>query len=268
MATWTDTTTVKAGVTSGKPIIGIGGFGEQVPDNLQYLKDIIDQVGIAVDEAIHENFTGDALSVLGSTPAGTEEPYTWELGGTVPTLSGNPDHYINCSHNGGAGPYSVIAASQYKIRFDLSRDHTVVYEARHISGQSDATEVWAFGFQDAALGVGVNTIITDQTDFIGFRQGNANTYNAITASGGVTTTVASNVGNAANWTKLKAVVTFSGATQNVEFFIDDASLGTSISNISVIRMRPIFGCNNGAASPRVQRCDSIDAFWRVRPLSA
>lgn len=266
MATWTDTATIKAGVTSGKPIIGTGGFGDQAADNLQYLKDIVDQIGIASDSAIHDDFTEDTLSIQGTLPAGTEEPYTWELGGTtVPAIAANPNHYLTASSNAG---YSAIAASVYRMRFDLSVDHTVVYECRHKSSTSDNTDVWAFGFQDASLVIGAATIITTQNNFLGFVQGaTANTYKAITSAGGVTTTVATNQGNAANWTELQVVVTFSGATQNVEFFMDGSSIGTSTSNISVQRMRPIFG-RSGGGGVRTQHADWIHAYWRSRPKNA
>jgi hypothetical protein len=269
MATWTEIATIAAGYASGKPGIGVGGFGDQITGNLQYLKDLIDQFGVPSDQAIHDDFTADQLSLYGDGGGafGTGEAYTWEQGGTVPTMAANPDHWVLAQH--AIATYSVMAASPYKMRFDLSRDHTVVFETRHRSGQSDAAEVWAIGFQDAALAVGAATIITDQSDFIGFRQGGAaNTYDAITASGGATTVVANDAGAAAVWTKLKAVVTFAGATQNVEFFIDDVSVGTTTSTITAVRLRPVIGCSGGSAGSPGQYFDYVHAFWRVRPLSA
>jgi len=269
MATWTDTATIKAAVTSGKPGIGIGGFGEQVPDNLQYLKDIIDQIGLASDQAIHDDFTGDLIATRVYTAGlGPEEPYTWDLGGTAPTLSGNPDHYIVALHNG-AGAYSAIAASQYKMRFDLSRDHTVVYEVRHKSAQSDINEYWTFGFQDASLGVGGSGCVTDRSDFLGFIQstGVANKYRAQTDNGGGPTVVVDDYGDASVWNVLRIEVTFAGSTQQVEFFVNGTSVGTSTTNITALRLRPFFGCYSAGGVSRTQYADYIDAFWTVRPLS-
>jgi len=267
MPTWVDPAVIRASVASGLPGIGVGGTGYDIADDLEYLYDRFSTVGIATASGIHDDFTQNTME--GTTGGASDvEPYIWETGGTVPTISANPDHYARFSQGGGAN-YSVLAASPYKMRFDLSVDHMIFAEFRHKSAQSDNTEIWLFGFQDESLAVGASTIITTQSNIIGFVQdATANKYDGVVAQAAAPLVVANSVGDASAWRILRIEITFIGATKKVEFFIDGASVGstTDTTKIPIVRMRPVLGSKGGGGT-RIQQIDSCDFDWGVRPLS-
>lgn len=266
MATWTPTATIKSGVTNGKPGIGTGGFGDQTADNLQYLYDRINQIGLNTQAGIHDDFTEDTLNDA------AQSPYTWETqidGAETLALDGAPDHYLHMTCNGAAK--TAIAASEYKMRFDLDRDHTLYMEVRHKSGNSDAASTWLIGFQDESIAIAGDTVITTQTDMIAWRQDAvAQKYDGVCArsAGSGTLVVANSVGNAANWTVLRIEITFAGATKKVEFFVDGASVGstTDTNYLTLVKLRPVIGWINGGGT-RNHYLDYVDADWTVRPLS-
>ena len=240
---------------------------DAIRTNLDDLNTRMNAIGIVSDSNIHDEFTADSINTQGAL--GTD-PCTWDLGGgTIPVVSANPDHYALCSATG-ANDWSVLAASPFKMRVDLSRDHTVAYEVRHKSAQSDINEYWTFGFQDASLAHTVSNIITDRSDFIGFIQatGAANKYRAQTDSGGAGPTIVVNdYGDASVWNILRIEVTFAGATQKAEFFVNGTSVGSSTTNLPIVRLRPVFGNYIVAGVTRNQYADYIDAYHAVRPLS-
>ncbi len=268
MATWTSPATIKAAITNGKPLTGTGGNGDQIADDLQYLRDRVDAIGIGSSAGLHDDFTQDSFHI---TSGGITdiEPYAWELGGaTLPAIGGAPDHWAVLS-NGGAN-HAVMAASTYKMRFDLDRDHTLYFECRHKNTIADSTNVWMIGFQDASLAVSASTCVTTQSDIIGFVQDAvAQKYDAVVSKAAASLVVANSVGLASAWSVLRIEVTFAGATKKVEFFIDGASVGstTDTTKIPVVKMRPLIGFANGGGA-RLNYIDYVDADWTVRPLSA
>lgn len=221
------------------------------------------------NEAIFDDFTADTLSMDPGGPP-VIAPWVWEQNLTVPALlDGSPDHWLHFAN--GAGSYTVIAASAYRMRIDLDRDHTVVMECRHKSAQSDNTAVWFMGFQDASLAVTGATCVTDQTDVIGFAQGStAQTYKALAAKGGVSSTLQDNIGNAAVWSKLRLELTFAGATRQIRYFVDGTETSnspfTTAANITLLKIRPLFGFQNGGGA-RNNYLDYVIAYWVNRPLS-
>lgn len=203
-------------------------------------------------------------------PTGGINTDVWDVSGTNVYTDNQPNHLLHFNH--GSGQYSAVAASDKKMRFDLDKKHTVVMELRHISTQSDNTEAWMFGFQDAALTTSTSAIVTDQSDFIGFAQGStANTYKAITSKGGVGATLQDNIGNAAVFSKLKIVVTFSDTVAlQVQMFVDGTEVSgspyTDTAKIPLLSMRPAMG-TAGGGSVRDSNIDYCLAYWSARPLS-
>lgn len=222
-------------------------------------------------QAIFDDFTSDTLdAAAGVVPV--LSAWVWEQDDpTTPStaLDGTPDHW--CHFTNGAADHAAIAASAYRMRLDLDRDHTVVMECRHKSAQSDNTAVWFMGFQDASLAVTGATCVTDQTDVIGFAQGStAQTYKALAAKGGVSATVQDNIGNAANWSKLRLELTFASATRQIRYFVDGTETSgspfTTAANITLLKIRPLFGFQNGGGA-RNNYLDYVIAYWVNRPLS-
>lgn len=242
-----------------------------IRNDLRHLKERADLVGVHTLAGIHDDFTSDVLDLQTGTLGVDIWPYTWETqidGGETLALDGAPDHYLHFTCNGVAK--TVIAASPYKMRFDLDRDHQVYMEVRHKSANSDAASTWLIGFQDASLVIANDTVITTQDNIIAFVQdATAQKYKArcVKATAGVD--VATALGNAANWTVLRIEVTFIGATKKVEFFVDGASVGVTpdTAKIPVVKMRPVVGFINGSGS-RNHYLDYVDADWMSRPLSA
>lgn len=258
---WTPTATIKAGVTNGKPVIGTGGFGDQTADNLQYLYDRVNQIGISNAAAIHDDFTATNLD---TTNGGVNdmEPYTWDVANTPDMNFELPNHLLHTVSGEG------VAASPFKMRFDLDRDHTLYFETRHRSDQSDAATAWFFGFRDATYA----TTATTLTDSIIFRQGTtAQKYKCYLSKAGVNSTIADDVGGGgtATWYVLRIEITFAGATKKVEFFIDGVSVAstTDTTIIPLVQLRPSV-LHTGGGGTRHNYYDYIDADWTVRPLSA
>ena len=270
MATWTDTATIKAGVDSGDPGIGIGGFGEQVPNNLQYLKDGLDRIGIASDHNLYDDFVAFIAYDTAAPGLIDTSLYAWEYGAvgggaTSVGLIAAPDHAVALIHVTGAANYAAMRSGPGKINFDLSRTFSVTMEWRYKKvSASEVAETWTMGFQDSTLGINAAADVTDQTDFIGFRQGAIDTFDAITASGGATTVVGNDVGTATNWTTLKIVIT--GST-SVEFFVDGTSVGATAATITAVALRPFFGFSGGTVT-HTHHIDYALAYFHVRPLSA
>lgn len=243
---------------------------DSIRTDLDDLNTRLNGIGVVSESNIYDDFDSTLFNTrVLSAGVGPEDPYTWLLQGTgAPTLSANPDHYAILAQAGGAADYSALIGSDYKMAFDLSRDHTVVFETRHKSAQSDITEFWTFGFQDQAL-IGSVNLVKDRSDFIGFIQGTgvANSYRAQTDNGGAgPTIVIDDHGSAATWNILRIEITFAGATQQVEFFVNGTSVGTSTTNITAVRLRPMVGNADGAAA-RTQHFDYINAYYAARPLS-
>lgn len=265
MATWTDPTSIKTGVTNGKPGIGVGGFGYNVADNLQYLYDQLRSLGVQSDQGIHDNFTEDSLNVQGA--AGTD-PYTWDTGGAgTLALDGAPDHWAHFQN--GAGNLKYMAAGPYKMRFDLDRDHTIYMEARHKMTQGDTSNVWLIGFQDASL-----TTPVTQDNIIAFIQDStAQKYKGRVVKATVGQDVATGLGlGAASWVGLRIEITFSGGTKKVEFFTDtgsgmvSAGSTTDTTKIPVVKMRPFIGFSGGGGT-RDNYIDVCHFDWMVEPRS-
>lgn len=260
MPTWVDPAVIRASVASGLPAIGVGGTGYDIADDLEYLKDQADAVGIQTLQDIHDDFTADELNKAVSAGGGADYPYAWDVAG-APALDGAPDHYLHCVSGEG------LAASKYKMRIDLDRDHSVAYEIRHRSNQSDAATAWFFGFRDASYAANATTL----TDSIIFRQGTtAQKYKCYLSKAGVNSTIADDQGGGgtAVWYALRIEITFSGATKRVEFFIDGVSVAstTDTTIIPLVKLRPSF-LTTGGGGTRHNYYDYIDAYWRSRPLS-
>jgi hypothetical protein len=256
MATWTDTATIKAGVTNGKPVIGTGGFGDQVADNLEHLYGRVNAIGIGSASGIHDDFTANTLNDSAAGGA-----YTWDVAGTPDLNFTLPRHDLHAT--GGEG----VAASIYKMRFDLSTDHTLYFETRHRSDQSDAVATWYFGFRASSYAVNATTL----TDSIIFRQGTtAQKYKCYLSKAGVNSTIVDDVGGGGTgvWYVLRIEITFAGATKKVEFFIDGVSVAstTDTTIIPLVELRPSVFHNDGGGT-RHNFYDHIDADWTVRPLS-
>lgn len=272
MATWVDPAVIRAGVASGLPGIGVGGFGTDVADDLEYLRDRVDAIGIGSAQGIHDDFACDTLDTT-SGGAADVEPYTWEVGtggSTSHVTDGAPDHWCHIFNTAGSN-WCVIAASPYKMRFDLDRDHTLYGEMRIKRGATpDSGAVWLFGFQDASLAVTAATCVTTQTNIIGFVQdATQDKFDAIVSksAGSGTLVVANSVGDISAWTVLRIEITFAGATKKVEFFIDGSSVGstTNTAYIPLVKMRPLIGFDPSAT--RDLYIDYADFDWTVRPLS-
>lgn len=218
-------------------------------------------------QAIHDDFTAPTLEDA------TNSPYTWETqidAAETLAIDGAPSHYLHMTCNGAAK--TAIAASTYKMRFDLSEPHNLYMEVRHKSAQSDSASTWLIGFQDTALTIAPDTIITTQTNIIGFVQdGTAQKYDGICSrsAGSGTLVVANSVGDASNWTKLRIEVTSDGTARQVEFFVDDVSVGSTMdaNYITLQEMRPVIGFINGGGS-RNHFIDYVHANWLTRPLSS
>lgn len=261
---WTSGTTIKAGVTSGKPGIGTGGFGDQVVDDLDYLKSAVDAVGVQSVANIYDDFVNGAID----THTWTDESSVGAL-----TFDAYPDHSFTMSTSGASragigGAFAPGAGVIGRMQFDLDRDHSIRMITRWGKATNNGDQTIVVGFQDAAL-TAANACGGDLTDTIGFCKGtNNNTVKAYVSKGGVSLTVADNLSNWTNWMELRIDITFAGATKQVEFFIDGSSVGstTDTAKIPVIMMRPMIGQTGGAAA-RVSRCDYASYFWLVRPLS-
>lgn len=261
MATWTDPTTIKAGVTNGKPGIGTGGFGDQVADDLQYLYDqVVGSIGIASSGNIYDDFHQAALDT---------DNWTELTGSSSVTMHGtDPDHAVEFSHP--SGGYAGIVASAKKMRFDLDRDHHIRMKCRWGKATSSGDQVVTIGFNDASLATNTNATIVTTDSMIAFRRGtNANTLKAYCSkTAGNNTTIADNLGTWTSYMILEIEITFIGATKKVEFFVDGASVGstTDTAKIPIIAMRPTIGDQNGSGS-RTSFCDRAAYFWVEEPKS-
>lgn len=234
-------------------------------NNIRHLYERMNVVGIQSRAGIHDDFTEDTLDDA------AQSPYTWDTGigaGQTLALDGAPDHYLHFTVDNAVR--CVIAASPYKMRFDLDRDHQIYAEFRHKSGNSDAGSTWLLGFQDASLATTGNTSVSTQDNIIAFVQdATAQKYKARCVKATVGVDVATALGNAANWTILRIEITFIGATKKVEFFVDGTSVGTTTdtAKIPVVKMRPLIGFYNGTGS-RNHYVDYVDFDWSAHPLSS
>lgn len=254
-------------------------FTTDVRNNLRHLKERADLVGIHTLAGIHDDFTGAEFDrqvsdgVIAGNHANADMPYAWEFptgaASDVPTLLAAPDHAAILLPNGGTH-FSCLAASKYRMRFGLGRDHTIYAEFRHKSLTSANGDIWLFGFQDASLAASAATCVTTQSNIIAFVQdATANKYKARCAKAAAGVDVATALGNAANWTVLRIEITFSGATKKVEFFVDGVSAGstTDTTKIPSATMRPFLGTNPPGSTARTDYFDYADFDWTVRPLS-
>jgi hypothetical protein len=239
-----------------------------IRNDLRHLYERANQVGVDTLEAIHDNFTGNNLDCA-LTPGAVDYPYTWDVSnGIAPVLDGTPDHWVHLETGGGAG-YASIAASKYRMRFDLDRDHILYGEFRHRSQQNDNTEIWLFGFQDETKAVTAATAISNQDNIIGFVQdATAGKFKARTVKATAGVDVATGLGTALTWQVLRIEITISGATKKIEWFLDGTSVGstTDTTKIPLVRMRPILGVTGGGGG-RHTRIDYADFSWTARPLS-
>lgn len=257
MATWTSTATIKAGVTNGKPGTGTGGTGDQLADNLQYLYDRLNTIGIVSSGNIYDDFHQAAL-----------DTDNWiDTGDNAPTFVAQPDHAIHFTSSGIQS--SAIVAAAKKMAFDLDRDHHIKMVSRFGKATAAGDQSMIVGFQEMAL-TG-DAVVTDTDSMIAFVRGtNNNTVKAYCSkTAGNSVVVADNLSNWTNYMELAIEITFIGATKKVEFFIDGASVGstTDTTKIPVVQMRPAIGIHGGGGA-RVADLDYATYFWLERPLGA
>ena len=242
---------------------------DAIRTNLDDLDTRVDAIAAVSDHDIRDDF----VAFIGYDTAAGIPPdtllYTWEYGingiGSSVGLIAAPDHALALVHITGGANYAAIRSAPGKMLFDLSRTFSVTMEWRYKKiSASEVAETWTMGFQDDALGINSAGDVTDQSDFIGFRQGAIDTFDAITASGGATTVAGNDVGTATNWTVLKIIIT--GST-SVEFFVDGSSVGTSSTNITGQALRPFFGFTGGTVT-HTHHIDYAQVYFGARPLSA
>src|SRR5882672_10302096 len=91
------------------------------------------------DNAIRDDFTGTAV-----------DTDNWDVAtNRIAAQDQQPDHVCHLVADAGAN-YAVISASTKRMRFDLDRDHTIIFEAR-IKESATNTSGKLFGFQDSSL---------------------------------------------------------------------------------------------------------------------
>lgn len=207
-------------------------------------------------------------------PSGSINTDIWDISDAANVSTAQqPDHDVDLDNSGGVN-FGAIAASVKKMRVDLDRDHSIVFECRHKSNQSDSTESWFFGLKDASIAATSSTIVTTNDNVIGFRQGTtANTYRAICAKAASSSTLQDDIGNASAWSILKITVvsTGSGAAITVRMYVNGTEVSgspfTTLANIPLLSLRPVLG-ESGGGGARIQTIDYCLAYWNARPLSA
>src|SRR5262245_12653378 len=264
-------------ISSGKPVIGTGGFGQKCKDNFDDLNSRLGTNESLCDQDIRDDFHGTSVATGANGGTGASYPYTWDIlagDASTPALDGAPDHY--CHLQNGAGTGAVIAGSPCKHRPDLDRDHSIVLEARiKHSAATDANLF--FGFQDAAL-----TLTTgnnnDTSDMIGFVRGtNSNTLKFRTAKAS-TNAETDNLGNFSGWQVIRITIVSlsSGADITVRAYTGStvAALAeisgspfTDETKIPNVALKPWFGSSAGGGT-RHAYIDYALCYMTARSLSA
>jgi hypothetical protein len=205
-----------------------------------------------------QNIFDEGAATIGTTGI---DANLWTATGTVAILA---EHTIRLGN--AAGAHSIRAAPA-KIRIKFSEEYVAVYEARaKRGGGSNADHLW--GWQDDAVAA-ANLAITMQNMAV-FRIDNADAaWRFTVASGGVTTEV-TGLGNVANWTTLKIVVTCSATAGNrkVQAYLDGSEISGSpfTTNLTASVLVPIQACNNTGDNPD-DRSDYIYAYFQNRPVA-
>jgi hypothetical protein len=159
---------------------------------------------------------------------------------------------------------AAVAAFNHLNRIRLG-GKKVTYEVRvRVETLSNATNNFTtyFGLTNLTTST-LNLISTAQNNVL-FNYNhsiNSGSWTGRTTSGGTSTDILSNIPvTAGQWYKLKAVIDLTA--QNVEFFIDGVSIGTSSSNIPLTDMKFVFGIQKAAGT--AARTTSIDyIYWNM-----
>lgn len=261
MATWTDTAAIKAGITTGKPIIGTGGFGDQTADNLQYLKDAFDTVGVPSDQAIHDDFAGTAVSIDAAGDVGGNWVNLLSGAAALPAIT-TTDHYVTMDAGGGGlGDTNILHGGRTKIRARLSvaQSLRMIFRWKMVT----ASARFLIGWQD------VGGLAWDTSDFIGIKIGTAATKTAFICMKGGAGTTSADVGVDTAWQVAQIDILQTGSALTVDFSLDGSAVGTTITtNIpNTVDLVPFMLASGDGAARGAYKVDRFDCFYRALPLA-
>lgn len=242
---------------AGSP--GETGLLADIIGNIEFLKGIVDTVGVTSLQAIYDDFAAEAID---------SDVWTSDTGGAGPgaiAISAT-DHYAQFTHPGGVGDYANLLAVTKKMRVRLSNQQSLVIAFR--AKRTDDGYALAYGLQDIAHTTTFAT--SDTTDFIGIiNDGSASTWQAKVNKAGAGTTT-SGFGNIANWTAFLFTVIKGPSSLVVDAYAD----GSQISGFPVssnvpdtVTLRPCLAHNRSGTASADNRVDYFTAFWTARPLA-
>lgn len=263
------TTPNLADVQSGAP--GTTDVGQLIYNNLIDLDARVNSALTIVNANIFDDFTyKDATLDTTLWIAG-------QLGGAnVPSNKTSAgDHYLDCVGVNSAIASAGICGANNRIRIYLGVDQSVIMEGRlKIPAAGTGGRRLMFGWQDVGFTPGTDAaFLTDVTDFIGFREGTTNSTLKFTMQkAGVSGASQDNLGNFANWTKVKITVARASAVFTVRAYLDDVEISgspfsTNVPDTTLLRPGMAAGNDTGSGNAITFRADRIRAYWGALPDS-
>lgn len=197
------------------------------------------------------------------------------VGYAAPTNStAGGSHYVEMSSVPSTAGQRSMAGGNKKARVYLGADQRFIFEGRIvITAAGTGGRRLLFGLQDASFGVsGANAILTDVSDFIGFREGtNNSTLKFTMQKGGASGASVDNIDFSA-WTTVKVDIESASGVYTVHAYVGGVEISgspfsTNVPDTTLLRIAVAAGNDSGSGNAITWRHDRVLAYWNERPDS-